>query len=80
MVCGAFETGFFNGSAETVFPILRVDCVRIASTTYDSGEGEGLLFYGSTIIPFVDRFPKDTILYRIMTTKPNEKLLYMERN
>ena len=39
-----------------------------------SGEGEGLLFYGSTIIPFVDRFPKDTMLYRIMTTKPQEKL------
>lgn len=39
-----------------------------------SGEGEGLLFYGSTIIPFVDRFPKDTMLYRIMTTKPQEQL------
>ena len=38
-----------------------------------SGEGEGLLFYGSTIIPFVDRFPKDTMLYRIMTTKPQEQ-------
>ena len=34
-----------------------------------SGEGEGLLFYGSTILPFVDHFPKDTELYRIMTTK-----------
>jgi len=34
--------------------------------------GEGLLFYGNTIIPFVDRFPKDTELYRIMTTKPDE--------
>lgn len=37
-----------------------------------SGEGEGLLFYGSTILPFVDHFPKDTELYRIMTTKPQE--------
>ena len=35
-----------------------------------SGEGEGLLFYGSTILPFVDHFPKNTELYRIMTTKP----------
>ena len=34
-----------------------------------SAEGEGLLFYGNTIIPFVDRFPKDTELYKIMTTK-----------
>lgn len=40
-----------------------------------SSEGEGLLFYGNTIIPFVDRFPTDTELYRIMTTKPNEKFL-----
>ena len=34
-----------------------------------SGEGEGLLFYGPVILPFVDRFPKDTELYRAMTTK-----------
>ena len=37
-----------------------------------SGEGEGLLFYGNVILPFADRFPKDTELYRIMTTKPAE--------
>ena len=37
-----------------------------------SNAGEGLLFYGNTIIPFVDRFPKDTELYRIMTTKLEE--------
>ena len=37
-----------------------------------SSEGEGLLFYGSTILPFVDHFPKNTELYRIMTTKPQE--------
>ena len=37
-----------------------------------SGEGEGLLFYGSVILPFVDRFPKDTELYRIMTTRLTE--------
>ena len=37
-----------------------------------SGEGEGLLFYGSVIIPFIDHFPRNTELYRIMTTKPQE--------
>lgn len=37
-----------------------------------SGEGEGLLFYGNVILPFVDRFPKDTELYKIMTTKLSE--------
>ena len=37
-----------------------------------SGEGEGLLFYGNVILPFTDKFPKDTELYRIMNTKLNE--------
>ena len=34
--------------------------------------GEGLLFYGNTIIPFKDEFPQDTELYRLMDTRPNE--------
>lgn len=34
--------------------------------------GEGLLFYGDTLVPFVDHFPKDTELYRIMTTNFRE--------
>lgn len=38
----------------------------------NSNAGEGLIFYGSTIVPFKDDFPKDTQLYRIMTTKPEE--------
>ena len=37
-----------------------------------SGAGEGLIFYGNVILPFVDRFPKDIELYRIMTTKLSE--------
>jgi hypothetical protein len=38
-----------------------------------SNAGEGLLFYGNVIIPFVDRFPKDTgEIYSLLTTKPSE--------
>jgi type IV secretory pathway VirB4 component len=37
-----------------------------------SAAGEGLLFHGNTIIPFVDRYPRDTESYRIMTTKLEE--------
>ena len=37
-----------------------------------SGVGEGLLFYGNVILPFVDKFPQDTELYNIMTTKLTE--------
>jgi hypothetical protein len=38
----------------------------------NSGEGEGLIFYGSTIIPFKDKFDKSLRLYSLMTTKPAE--------
>ena len=38
-----------------------------------SGEGEGLLFYGNVILPFRDHFPKNTKLYALMTTKPSER-------
>ena len=34
--------------------------------------GEGLIFYGNVTLPFVDRFPTDTELYRVMTTRPEE--------
>ena len=34
--------------------------------------GEGLIFYGNVILPFIDRFPQNTELYRVMTTKPGE--------
>ena len=37
-----------------------------------SDAGEGLIFYGNVILPFIDRFPQDTELYRVMTTKPGE--------
>ena len=37
-----------------------------------SGEGEGLLFYGNVILPFVDHFPKNLELYRYLTTKLSE--------
>ena len=34
--------------------------------------GQGLLFYGDTIIPFSDRFPRDGDLYQLLTTRPTE--------
>ena len=38
----------------------------------NSNAGEGLLFYGNVIIPFIDHFPKGTELYSIMTTRPED--------
>lgn len=34
--------------------------------------GCGLIKYGSSLVPFVNRFPKNTKLYKLMTTKPGE--------
>lgn len=39
------------------------------------GFGKGLLKCGNSIVPFVDNFPKNTRLYQLMSTKPNEKFL-----
>lgn len=38
----------------------------------NSGPGQGLIFFGDTILPFRDEFPRDTKLYSLMTTNPNE--------
>lgn len=37
--------------------------------------GHGLMKIGNALVPFVNRFPKNTELYKRMTTKPNEKFL-----
>ena len=35
--------------------------------------GCGLLKYGSSLVPFINRFPTDTKLYQLMTTKPTDR-------
>ena len=59
------------GDRQILAKQLNISPHQLSYVTH-SGEGEGLLFYGSVILPFVDRFPKDTELYRIMTTKLSE--------
>ena len=61
-----------SGDRQILAKQLNISPHQLSYVTH-SGEGEGLLFYGNIILPFVDRFPKDTELYRVMTTKPNEK-------
>ena len=36
------------------------------------GVGQGLLKVGSSLIPFINKFPTNTKLYKLMTTKPGE--------
>ncbi|MGI6337318.1 MAG: VirB4-like conjugal transfer ATPase, CD1110 family [Eubacteriales bacterium] len=57
-----------SGDRQILAKQLNISPHQLSYVTH-SGEGEGLLFYGSVILPFADRFPKDTELYRIMTTK-----------
>ena len=60
-----------GGDREILAKQLGISPHQLSYVT-QSAAGEGLLFYGHVIIPFIDRFPKDTELYRIMTTKLEE--------
>ena len=60
-----------QGDREILAKKLGISPQQLSFVT-QSGAGEGLLFYGNTIIPFIDRFPKDTKLYSLMTTVPQE--------
>ena len=62
-----------SGDRQILSKALNISPSQLNYVT-NSNAGEGLIFYGSTIIPFKDDFPKDTMLYRIMTTKPEEML------
>lgn len=59
------------GDRQILAKQLNISPHQLSYVTH-SGEGEGLLFYGNVILPFVDRFPANTELYRIMTTRLSE--------
>ena len=60
-----------SGDRQILANQLNISPHQLSYVTH-SGEGEGLLFYGNVILPFIDRFPTDLELYRIMTTKLSE--------
>ena len=60
-----------NGDRQILAKQLNISPHQLSYVTH-SGSGEGLLFYGNTILPFVDHFPHDLELYKIMTTKLSE--------
>ena len=59
------------GDRQILASTLNISPHQLSYVTH-SGEGEGLLFYGNVILPFVDHFPTNLELYRIMTTKLSE--------
>ena len=56
---------------EKLADLLNISSEQMSFIT-DVPAGCGLIRYGSALIPFVNRFPKDTKLYQLMTTKPGE--------
>ena len=50
---------------------LNISSEQLAYVT-NSEPGHGLLFFNNVILPFADDFPKDTELYKLLTTKPSE--------
>jgi len=61
-----------SGDRAVLAKALNISPEQLSFVT-QSGAGEGLIFFGQVIVPFIDRFPKDTELYRLMTTKLNEQ-------
>ena len=60
-----------GGDRQILAKQLGISNQQLSYVTH-SEAGQGLIFYGNVILPFVDRFPTDTELYRIMTTRPEE--------
>lgn len=60
-----------GGDRQILTKQLGISNQQLSYVTH-SEAGQGLIFYGNVILPFVDRFPTDTELYRIMTTRPEE--------
>lgn len=65
------------GDRELLARQLNISPAQLDYVT-QSDMGEGLLFYGNIILPFVDHFPQNTELYNIMTTRPHDKAVAQE--
>ena len=60
-----------QGDREILAKQLNISPQQMKYVTHTEA-GEGLIFYGNVVLPFLDRFPQNTELYRVMTTRPEE--------
>ena len=60
-----------QGDREILARQLNISPQQMKYVTHTEA-GEGLVFYGNVVLPFLDRFPQNTELYRVMTTRPEE--------
>lgn len=51
--------------------LLNISPTQLTYVT-NADAGQGLLYTGKAIVPFIDKFPSNTKLYKVMTTKPDE--------
>jgi len=56
---------------EKLSQLLNISPEQMSYVT-NADAGCGLMRYGSALVPFVNKFPKDTMLYELITTKPGE--------
>ena len=56
---------------EKLAKLLNISNEQLSYIT-NADAGCGLIKYGSALVPFINRFPKDTKLYSLMTTRPGE--------
>ena len=56
---------------EELAKLLNISNEQMSYIT-NADPGCGLIKYGGSLVPFVNRFPKDTKLYQLMTTRPGE--------
>lgn len=56
---------------EKLAKLLNISNEQMSYIT-NADAGCGLIKYGSALVPFINRFPKNTKLYQLMTTKPGE--------
>ena len=60
-----------QGDREILARQLNISPQQMKYVTHTEA-AEGLIFYGNVVLPFLDRFPQNTELYRVMTTRPEE--------
>lgn len=61
------------GDREILAEKLHISSEQLKFVT-NSKQGEGLIFFGDVILPFKDKFPKNTLMYSLMTTNPSDEI------
>ena len=56
---------------EKLADLLNISNEQLSYIT-NADPGCGLIKYGGSLVPFINRFPRNTKLYELMTTRPGE--------